>query len=91
MGKKVYLQLHEEVPKPRRALNKRFTLKMTFLAVVARPRKLSNEVCFDGKIGFWPIVDEVTAQRASKSHAKGDPVVGPAAVDGEKYKKTRID
>ncbi|CAM9457039.1 unnamed protein product [Discosporangium mesarthrocarpum] len=53
-GKKIYLQPDEEVPKPPKASNKRFILKMMFLAAVARPRKLFNGVWFDGKIGIWP-------------------------------------
>ncbi|CAN0271177.1 unnamed protein product [Discosporangium mesarthrocarpum] len=50
----------------RRASNKRFVFKMIILAAVARPRKLSNGVWFDGKIGIWPIADVVTAARQRK-------------------------
>ncbi|CAM9623097.1 unnamed protein product [Discosporangium mesarthrocarpum] len=64
-GKKLHLQ-PDEVPKPPRVSNKRSILKMMFLAAVTRPGKLSNGVWFDGKISIWPIVDVVTAQRASK-------------------------
>ncbi|CAM9305290.1 unnamed protein product [Discosporangium mesarthrocarpum] len=60
---KFYLQPDEEVPKPARASNKRSILKMMFLAPVARPRKLTNGVWFDGKVGIWPIVDVVTARQ----------------------------
>ncbi|CAM9381288.1 unnamed protein product, partial [Discosporangium mesarthrocarpum] len=73
-GQKVYLQPDEEVPKAPRASIQRFILKMVFLAAVAHPRKLSNEVWSDGKIGIWPIVDVVMAQRASK---RGDHVLRP--------------
>ncbi|CAN0336767.1 unnamed protein product, partial [Discosporangium mesarthrocarpum] len=83
--KKVYLQPEEEVPKPPRVWNKRFILNMMFFAAVARPRMLSNGIWFDGKIGIWPIVDVVTAQSASKSRARGDLVLRPVMVDGEKY------
>ncbi|CAM9849240.1 unnamed protein product [Discosporangium mesarthrocarpum] len=48
--KNVCPQPNEEVLKPPRASNKRFILKMMFLAAVARPRKLFNGVQFDGKI-----------------------------------------
>ncbi|CAN0427152.1 unnamed protein product [Discosporangium mesarthrocarpum] len=58
---------------------------------LSRPRKLSNSVWFDGKIGIWPIVDVVMVQCASESRARGDPVLKPVAVDGEKYKKIVID
>ncbi|CAM9660349.1 unnamed protein product [Discosporangium mesarthrocarpum] len=85
----VYLQ-PDEVPKPPRASNKWFILKM-FLAAIARHRKLSNRVWFDRKISIWSNVDMVMAQRASKSYAWGDPALRPVMVDGEKYKKTMID
>ncbi|CAN0355161.1 unnamed protein product [Discosporangium mesarthrocarpum] len=62
-----------------------------FLAADARTRKLSNGVRFDGKIGIWPIVDVDTAQRACRSRARGDPVLRPVTVDGEKCKKIMID
>ncbi|CAN0308406.1 unnamed protein product [Discosporangium mesarthrocarpum] len=91
-GKKVHLQPDEEVPKPPWVLNKGCILKMMFLAAVARPRKLSNEVWFNGKIGIRSvIVDVVTAQRASKSRARGDPGLRPVMVDGEKYQKRAVD
>ncbi|CAM9988039.1 unnamed protein product [Discosporangium mesarthrocarpum] len=89
--KKIYLQPDEEVSTPPRASNKRFILEMMFLAAFARPRKLSNGVWFDGKIGIWPIVDVVTPQRASKSGAKRDPALRPVTVDREKYKKIMVD
>ncbi|CAN0139200.1 unnamed protein product [Discosporangium mesarthrocarpum] len=90
-GKKIYLQPDVEVPKPLRASNKQFILKMMFLAAVARPRKLSNRVWFDWKIGIWPIVDVVTAQRPSKNCARGDPVLRPVTVNGVKFNLTMID
>ncbi|CAM9157580.1 unnamed protein product [Discosporangium mesarthrocarpum] len=55
------------------------------------PRKPSDEIWFDRKISIWPIVDVVTAQGASKSRAKGDLVLRPVTVDGEKYKMVMID
>ncbi|CAM9411190.1 unnamed protein product [Discosporangium mesarthrocarpum] len=89
--KKFYLQQDEEVPKPLRVSNKRFILKMIFLAAVARPRNLSSGVCFEGKIVIWPIGVVIKAQRASRSRARGDPVLRPVTVNGEKYKKIMID
>ncbi|CAM9655897.1 unnamed protein product [Discosporangium mesarthrocarpum] len=89
--KKAYLQPDEEVPKPPRASCKRFVLNMMFLAAVAHPRKLANGVWFNGKIAIWPIVDVVTAQRASKSRARGDPVLRQVTVDGENFKEIMID
>ncbi|CAN0063581.1 unnamed protein product, partial [Discosporangium mesarthrocarpum] len=91
IGGKVCLQPDEEVSKPPNTSNKRFILKMMFLAACTRPRKLSNRVWFEGKICIWPMVDVVTAQRASKSRARGDPVLRPVTVDREEYMKIVID
>ncbi|CAM9144222.1 unnamed protein product [Discosporangium mesarthrocarpum] len=84
-GKKVYLQPDEEVPKPPRVSNKRFILKIMFLAAVARPRKLFNG------IDTWPIFAVFTAQRASRSRAGGDLFLRPVTVEREKNKKILID
>ncbi|CAM9642581.1 unnamed protein product [Discosporangium mesarthrocarpum] len=93
MGK-VYTYLHaiESPPKLPRAQNKNLTAKVMFLAAfVARPRKMSNGVWFDGKIGIWPIVDTKVAQPTSKHRAKGTKVLVLAMVDGERYKKLMIE
>ncbi|CAM9846316.1 unnamed protein product [Discosporangium mesarthrocarpum] len=51
-GNGVYLHPTEPPPKRPRAHNKKFITKVMFLAAVARPRKMSNGVWFDGKIGI---------------------------------------
>ncbi|CAM9777576.1 unnamed protein product [Discosporangium mesarthrocarpum] len=76
--KKVYLQQDEEVPKPPLASNKRFILKMMLLAPVARPRKLSNGVWFDG-----------TA--CQQKPCQGRPCPQASHGGREKYKKIIID
>ncbi|CAN0429117.1 unnamed protein product, partial [Discosporangium mesarthrocarpum] len=50
-----------------------------------------NGVWFDGKIGIWPIVDIVLAKRDSKNRKKGTPMMKPAKVNGERYKKFIIE
>ncbi|CAM9537658.1 unnamed protein product, partial [Choristocarpus tenellus] len=47
---------------------------MLFLAAVARPRKLSNRMWFDGKIGIWPIIDPKVSQHSSIHCPKGTKV-----------------
>ncbi|CAM9672014.1 unnamed protein product, partial [Discosporangium mesarthrocarpum] len=89
-GKGVYLHPTEPPPKPPRAQNKNFITKVTFLAAVARPRKMSSRVCFHGKIEIWPIVDTKVAQRTSKHRPKGTKVLVLATVDGERYKELMI-
>ena len=40
--------------------------KVMFLSAVTRPRFDDEKVCmFDGKIGIWPFVHQVAAQRSS--------------------------
>ncbi|CAN0470929.1 unnamed protein product [Discosporangium mesarthrocarpum] len=62
-----------------------------FLAAVARPRKMSNGVWFDGKIRIWSTVDIKVAQRTSKPRPKGTKVLVPAMVDRERYKNLMIE
>ncbi|CAM9335293.1 unnamed protein product [Discosporangium mesarthrocarpum] len=81
-GKGVYLHPPEPPPKPPRAQNTSFMTNVMFLPAVARPRKMSNGVWFDGKIGIWPIVDTRVAQRTSKHRPKGSKVLVPAMVNG---------
>ncbi|CAM9507935.1 unnamed protein product [Discosporangium mesarthrocarpum] len=66
-------------------------MKVLFLAAVARPRKMSNGVWFERKIGIWPILDTKVAQRTSKHWPKGTKFLVPAMVDGERYKKLMIE
>ena len=42
-----------------------------FMFVVARPRLLQNGQMFDGKIGIWPFIKRVPAQRSSVNRARG--------------------
>ncbi|CAM9793808.1 unnamed protein product [Discosporangium mesarthrocarpum] len=62
-----------------------------FLAVVARPRMISDGVWFDGKIGIWTIVDTVAAMRSSKNRKKGTMMLKPATINAERYKELMID
>ncbi|CAM9495627.1 unnamed protein product [Discosporangium mesarthrocarpum] len=41
-------------------------------------------------MGIWPIVDTVRAKRNSKNCKKGKPIIKPATVNGERYKKLMI-
>lgn len=66
-----YLYPEEELPK-RAVKSKRFIAKVMFLAAVARPRydhRTNNN--FDGKIGIWPFVQDVPAQRNSVNRPAG--------------------
>ncbi|CAM9151838.1 unnamed protein product [Discosporangium mesarthrocarpum] len=62
-----------------------------FLAAMAHPMKISKGVCFDGKIGIWPIVQTKVARRTSKHRPRGTNVLVPDMVGGERYKKLMIE
>ncbi|CAM9889093.1 unnamed protein product [Discosporangium mesarthrocarpum] len=62
-----------------------------FLAAVARPRMISDEVWFDGKIRIWPIADTVAAMCSSKNPKKGPMMLQPATINAERYKELMID
>ncbi|CAM9568948.1 unnamed protein product [Choristocarpus tenellus] len=53
-------------PKASWAKSKLHNTTVLLLAAVSRPRKLSNGVWFDGKIGIWPIVSTNITQHSSK-------------------------
>ena len=56
----------------RKTQSKRYISKVMFLAAVARPRFNREGNCvFDGKIGIWPFVHRVEAQKSSKNRPKG--------------------
>ncbi|KAH9155440.1 hypothetical protein AeRB84_002581 [Aphanomyces euteiches] len=84
--RKFYVYDDEELAL-RSVKNKSHITEIMFLAAVARPRHdhhLKRE--FDGKIGIWPIVQNVAAQRSSKNRPKGTIVVAPLSVDALVYK-----
>ena len=57
---------------PTRPIPKNCIGKVMFLTAVARPRYDSEgNMTFDGKIGIWPFVKEVAAQRTSDNRARG--------------------
>ncbi|CAM9306190.1 unnamed protein product [Discosporangium mesarthrocarpum] len=90
-GRGIYLHPEEDAPKPPRAQNKRFIIKVMFLAAVARPRMISDGVWFDGKIGIWPTADTVVAMRSRKNREKGTMRLKPATINAESDKELMID
>ncbi|CAM9848746.1 unnamed protein product, partial [Discosporangium mesarthrocarpum] len=89
-GAGVYPHPAENKPKPPRAQNKHF-IKYTVHAPVVWPRNICSRVWFYGKIAIWPIVGIVLAKRDSKDHKKGTPIMKPATVNREGYKKPMIE
>ena len=90
-SKKYYLLPSEE--KPYRACKStKFITKVMFLAAVARPRwNHSKNQWFDGKLGIWPFVEEVPAQRDSKNRQKGTLETKCVNVDRNTYKAFLIE
>ena len=69
---RLYIAPGENVPN-RVCQNKDHILKVMFLCAVARPRYDQNngECYFDGKLGIFPFVERVPAQRASTNRPRG--------------------
>lgn len=65
-------ELHLYIAPVRRCQKKNHILKVMFLSGFARPRfNAQGECTFDGKIGMFPFVERVAAQRASRNLARG--------------------
>lgn len=70
--KNTYYMAPDEPRPKRKTKSKRFITKVMFLAAVARPRySHSSKTFFDGKIGIWPFVHDVEAQRNSCNRPAG--------------------
>lgn len=82
------LLLKGETPPPNmKAHSKRYIMKVMFIAAVAKPRwdSITNTM-FDGKIGLWPIIDYIPAQRNSRNRPKGTLEMKPKSVTREVYR-----
>ncbi len=62
-----------------------------FLCALARPRFDDNGNCtFDEKIGMWPFVEEVEAQRRSDNRPRGTIITGVVSCDKNRYREYLI-
>jgi hypothetical protein len=75
--------------KPTRSTgHKSHILKVMFLAAVARPRfSAEGECTFNGKIGIWPFVERVRAQRGSVNCLAGTWETKSVSVTTERYRE----
>jgi hypothetical protein len=88
---KLYLVPGESAP-TRSTRHKSHILKVMFLAAVARPRyNAEGECTFDGKIGIWPFVESVQAQRTSVNRPAGTMETKPVSVTAERYRQFLIE
>ncbi|XP_057532677.1 uncharacterized protein LOC130810579 [Amaranthus tricolor] len=89
---RVYLAHKEKIPY-RAAKSSKFIPKAMFLGAVARPRWNQYGQCtFDGKIGNFPFVSRVAAQRNSINRPKGSIEIKPTeSVTQEVYRSMLIE
>ena len=88
---KYYLLPGEKTPL-RVAKSKRFIEKIMFLCAVARPRHdTTNNTLFDGKLGIWPFVEEVAAQRSSRNRPAGTMETKSVSVKRHNFREMLID
>ncbi len=87
----MYIATDETVPH-RTCQNKDHILKVMFLTAVARPQYNEDGICtFDGKIGMFPFVDYIPAQRASRNRAQGVIVTTPFSIIQNKYREFMVN
>ncbi|KAF0707394.1 hypothetical protein AaE_013625, partial [Aphanomyces astaci] len=87
--KKRFYAYSDEVLPLRSLKSKRFITKVMFLAAVARPRyDFHKKSYFDGKLGIWPFIERVPAQRGSKHRPKGTIITVPQNVNSDIYRET---
>lgn len=90
-NQRLYLVLGEDRPH-RTVAHKSHIIKVMFLAAVARPRYDAHGVMtFDRKIGLFPFVEKVRAQRSSKNRAAGTLETKAVTCDKEEYLRKVVD
>ncbi|KAF0715869.1 Aste57867_3131 [Aphanomyces stellatus] len=91
VNRRYYLWHDEDVP-VRKCSSKRHIIKVMFLTAVARPRyDYTQRRMWDGKIGMWPFVSVVPAQRKSKNRERGTPVTTPVTVTKKVYREYLLE
>ena len=86
--KKTYYLGPGEAPPTRATKSKRFIEKVMFLCAVARPRHdTTTNSSFDGKLGIWPFVEMVPAQRSSRNRPAGTLEMKNIVVTKEVYNR----
>ncbi|KAF0682600.1 Aste57867_25287 [Aphanomyces stellatus] len=89
--RKFYLIPHEELP-DRKCKSKRYITKVLFLTAVARPHYVEEiQSWWDGKIGTWPFLETVLAQRSSANREAGTPETKVMNVTKYVYRSYLID
>jgi DNA-binding Xre family transcriptional regulator len=88
----LYLMLGEPVPERSVGHKSHILRKVMFLASIGRPRyNETGECTFDGKIGLWPFVERVSAQRTLVHHPAGTMEMKPVNVMTQVYRELLIE
>jgi hypothetical protein len=90
INKRYYLTADEPKPK-RNCKHKSHITKVMFLCAVARPRFAGDTCTFDGKIGIWPFIEVVYAQRGSANRPAGTLETKSVSCDKAVYLEMLID
>ena len=87
---RLYIVPGEEIPN-RTCQNKDHILKVMFLCALARPRFAPNGEClFDGKIGMFPLIETVVAQRGSVHRPRGTLITRSVNVTKDRYREIML-
>ncbi|KAF0705717.1 hypothetical protein AaE_014395 [Aphanomyces astaci] len=91
VSRKYYLVPGEKEPK-RECKSKQYITKVMFLCAVARPRyNHATDSWWDGKIGIWPFVEPVAAQRDSVNRKAGTLETKSITVTKDVYRTFLLD
>ncbi|ETV97216.1 hypothetical protein H310_10003, partial [Aphanomyces invadans] len=89
---RTYYLVPSESDLERKCKSKRFLTKVMFLTAVARPRFNDDDgTWWTGKIGTWPFVETVLAQRTSSNRHAGTPETKPLVVTKDVYRSFLIN
>lgn len=89
--KQSYYMAPDEILPNRNVKSKRFITKVMFLSAVARPRyDHRTKTHFNGKIGIWPFVQDVAAQRNSRNRPAGTIEKKPLNVTADVFEEYLI-
>lgn len=87
----LYVAADEDGP-TRAVTNKRFIPKVMFLAAVMRPVFTKDgETLFSGKIGLWPIAEQIAVARSSHRRAAGTMETKSVTVNRDEHRKLMVD
>lgn len=85
MCRKIRMYPGDDYPGDDTVHHKSHIPKIMFLAAVGSPHQKPDGTNFDGKIGIWPFIHYVEAQRTSKKRPRGTEEIKGYNVDADSY------